>query len=321
MATSGTIGQTIISTAKVLEHALRRAGVAASVQTPETVDIARECLYLLLMHYANTSLNLWCIEKVLIGYSPDQAEYALPAGTNDVLNVLTGTPLTADITSVAVDKVTLAQQGKVTRLGLTFSVPPAVPFTISVSSDDVAYTQVASLANNAMPLAGQMYWVDFDPAATGQYITVSAGTLSGAVAATSTTEIEVTVLNRDQYAELPNKTMQSATVTNYLFSKTLSPTLTLWPVPNDMNRHMILWLHRQVQDVGGLTQTLAVPQRWFEPTIIQLAFRLAMELPGIDPARITMLSGLADKFKIEVTSAETDSAPMFISPAIAAYTR
>ena len=87
MATSGTVAQTVISTAKVLEHALRRAGVTASAQTPDVVDVAKECLYLLLSHYANTSLNLWCIEKVLVPLTEGKAEYSLPRGTNDVLNV------------------------------------------------------------------------------------------------------------------------------------------------------------------------------------------------------------------------------------------
>jgi len=67
MATSGTVGQTVISTAKVIEHAVRRCGLLASQQTPEVVYVAKDCLFLLLMHYANTSLNLWCVERKLVG--------------------------------------------------------------------------------------------------------------------------------------------------------------------------------------------------------------------------------------------------------------
>ena len=70
-----------------------------------------------------------------------------------------------------------------------------------------------------------------------------------------------------------------------------------------------------------MTQTLAIPNRWFEATIIQLAFRLSMELPGIDAERIKMLLDLSEKFKIESTEGETDSAPISISPGISVYTR
>ena len=46
-----------------------------------------------------------------------------------------------------------------------------------------------------------------------------------------------------------------------------------------------------------------------------------MEMPGIDAERIKMLLDLSEKFKIESTEGETDSAPMYISPGISAYTR
>ena len=315
MATSGTVGVTVISTNRVIEHALRRAGIATSSQTPEIVQIAKECLYLLLTHYSNTSLNLWCVEPILLGLNPGQIEYPLPVGTNDLLNVGFCTPWLAS-GNLSGNILTLDTQESLTRVGVSFSTQPVSTFTVSVSGNGIDYTDVATLTATSLTS-----WVDLDPAIMCQWVKVTGGTVSSIYAATGATEIPIYPLNRDQYAELPNKTQTSATVVNYQFRKTLNPTIALWPVPSLPERHLALWIHRQVEDVGGLSQTLAIPQRWFEATIIQLAFRLSMEIPGVAADRIKMLLDLSTKFNIEVTNEETDSAPTYVQPGISPYTK
>jgi len=319
MATSGTVAQTVISTAKVLEHALRRAGLPASAQTPDTVDVARECLYLLLAHYANTSLNLWCIEQKFIALVAGQPEYLLPAGTNDVLNVHLCTPTLLAQSEFAANISTLSAAATAVRAGVKFSVAPTTDFEIQTSLDGIDYSTV--LACKAVDVVQGVNWYNLPVFAYCQYVKVSAGTVETIYAASSTSEIPVSPLNRDQYADLPNKSAMSEVPVNYLFNKTLAPSVILWQVPSEGTRHLSLYVHRQVQDVGSLTQTLAIPSRWFEATIIQLAFRLSMELPGIPPERIKMLLDLSEKFKIESTEGETDSAPISISPGISVYTR
>ena len=320
MTTSGTIGKTVIQTAVVLEHALRRCGKQASDQTPEIVDIARSCLYLLLTHYANKGLNLWCVERKLIGYVNGQKDYLLPVGTNDVLNVLHATPQTVNGT-LAGNILTLSASSRVVRIGVKFSVLPTIDFQVTTSADGVTYNTVATGAVADLIDTAPIYWYEVDPAVQCSNIAIVGGTVSAIYAATSVMEITVPPLNRDTYAELPNKEMPGTVLTGFLFGKTLNPFLTVWPVPSDPVKHMALWVHRQIEDVGKLTNTLAIPQRWYEATIVQLAFRLSIELPGIDPARITLLSGLADKFQIEAGNEETDSAPIYLQPNISGYTR
>ena len=64
--TSGTVGNTVIDTAAVLEHAFRRVKVHPSQQTPETVQIAKENLYLLLLNMATVGLGE-LVSCVLLG--------------------------------------------------------------------------------------------------------------------------------------------------------------------------------------------------------------------------------------------------------------
>lgn len=322
MSTSGTVDQTTISTAKIIEHALRRCGIQASQQIPETVYAATECLFLLLTHLANKGLNLWCIEQRFIGYVPSQRDYLLPAGTNDVLNVLhVTTQLVQDSPAAVANVQDLGGTHKVCRVGVKFSVLPITDFTVETSTDGVLYASRVSAKLLDLRAVDQVYWYALDPSVECAHLRVSSGIAEFIYAATAVTELPVTPFNRDTYASLPNKYLESQTVTNYLFNKTLSPTVTTWPVPTSATQHMTLWVHRQIQDVGTLSQTLAIPKRWYEATIIQLAARLALELPGVAPDRITLLLGLADKFEAESYSEETDSAPMNLSPRISAYTR
>ena len=86
MATSGTVAKTVIDTATLLEHAFRRVKVAPSAQTPETIEIAQNCLYMLMINLSNRGLNLWCVDKAYLGLKASQATYPLLPGWLDVLS-------------------------------------------------------------------------------------------------------------------------------------------------------------------------------------------------------------------------------------------
>ncbi len=233
MATSGTIGNTKVSTAKFIEKAIRRCGLSPASITAETNDIAREDLFMLIMSLSSRGLNLWCIDVKEIPLVAGQATYVLPTGTIDVLNLLLATP-------------------------------------------------------------------------------VGDGTFS---------EIPVMPINRDDFANLPRKSTQSAVPVNYYFEKLVEPQITLWPVPNDDTKHLNLYRYRQIQDVGDLTDELELPARWLEAVCWQLALRLAFELPNVSADRVTLVKQMADSMVIEADGNETDGAPVYFAPGIGVYTR
>ena len=321
MTTSGTVGQTIVNTSKVIEHALRRCKFDVSRQTPEVVEIAKSCLYILLANYANSPLNLWCVERRLMGYQALKKEYVLPRGTTGVLNVLNATPAVA-AGVLAGDTFSMPQLETILRIGISFSVLPTQDFTVEVSEDGLTFTPATSVrpVPDEVNQTGVRYWVELDPQVSAAYIRVSVGTLLEVLACTSVSEVSFDPLKRDSYAGLPNKQSVAERPTGYLFNKLIDPTLLFWPVPNNDSMHAVVWVHRQVQDVGRLTETLAIPTRWYDATIVQLAFRLALELPGVDDARIAILQSLAKEFTLDASSEETDSAPTSLQPRISAYT-
>jgi hypothetical protein len=95
----------------------------------------------------------------------------------------------------------------------------------------------------------------------------------------------------------------------------------LWPVPNSIQPQLELWLHRQIQDVGELSGEIEIPQRWYLAIQNMLAHQMAMELPSVDPARITYCEQQAEKYWLQAEQEERDKSPIYFAPNISPYTR
>lgn len=325
MATSGTIGATLVPTVSIVERAIRRCGLPPTSITAETVSIALEDLFSLLMSVSSRGLNLWCVDKMLMPLVRGQAVYTLPPGTLEVLNLIHATPSRVEGTNTSgatFFQTEFAEAVTIVRVGVKFSAVQAFPFSIQSSGDGISWTtHVQGLLS---PVAGEWTWYDIDPAADAAFFRLSSPTLSTVsdfYLATNVREIPVSKFNRDDYSNQPAKTFQSLIVTNYYFEKLVTPRITLWPVPSDDTRHLVLFRYRQIQDVGELTNELELPLRWIEAIIWQLALRLAFELPGVEAARRAEIVQVTQGMTLEVENTETDNAPIQIHPNIGVYTR
>jgi hypothetical protein len=325
MATSGTVAQTVLDTAVVLEHAMRRVGIPAANQTPETVEIGKQNLYLLLLNLANRGINLWCVEKNFLPLAASQATYNLEAGTIRLLNVLYSqvTRASGTDTTGADNVVTdLASATTVVRWGFKLSAGVTGTMTLAYSSDGVTYTTVQTLASTAWGTT--WHWYDIDPSISARYWRVTssvAATFGEFYLASAVKDLPMTQFNRDEYAQQPNKQYSGTVSTNYYYDRTVDPTVSLWPVPNNTYDHLTVYRHRFVQDVGTLTQQIEVPQYWMEAVIWGLAARLAYEIPGVDAGRRTEVIQASERFLMDAEVAETDNAPVYLIPGIGVYTQ
>lgn len=322
MATSGTVATTVIDTAALLEHSIRRCGVPPSAQTPEIVQLAKENLYLLLLGLSNNGLNLWAVERAFIGLNVGQPTYVTPAGTLDVLNVVFCTPTLATVTFAVIatgGEVTVASSD-VIRVGFSFT--SAFTGSIQIKSSGTLLTTLDS----ASYVSGQYYWADLPTTTTGTVFTVESAVvpypvISDIKLATATSELPVSQWNRDTYSVMTNKYTTGHPSTCYFYEKKLTPQITLWPVPDSTDNHLMIYRHRQPQDVGTLIQQVEIPQRWMDGFIWLLSARLCFEIPGVDAAKQGMIVQMADKVVLESEQSETDGAPMYINPGIGVYNR
>lgn len=352
MATSGTVGQTVVTVQNLIDSGARRAGKLAEELTVEQVLAAKQSLYYVLSNLANIGIQYWCINKVIVGLIPDQQNYYLPVGTVDVLNanyrtltsVTTGANSSSGVTDNAFDGVgdSICQLSTntgyiginngsgndvmITTIGILPAVSGSVTVDLQYSTDGSTWTNIESPGATTW-VAGTWIYYDLQPTVSQPYwrIKQSAGVNMGVyqvVFGTMPMSINMARMNRDDYSSLPNRSFTALRPLQYWFNRTIpQPNMQLWPVPNSIQPQLELWLHRQIEDVGDLSGELEIPQRWYLAIQNMLAHQMAMELPGVEPARIAYCEQQADKFWSQAEQEERDKSPIYYAPNISYYTR
>lgn len=142
------------------------------------------------------------------------------------------------------------------------------------------------------------------------YITIGSG-------ATATNRILLPI-SRSEYATYPNPTLQG-TPTVVWMDRLLSPTFTLWQVPDGNEASFSYYRMRQIQDatLSGGTQ-LEVPFYFLEAAALGLAYRLAMTYA---PLLVAGLKPLADEAYSIAVDQNVETAQQYISPMVAGYWR
>jgi hypothetical protein len=136
------------------------------------------------------------------------------------------------------------------------------------------------------------------------------------------TEIPLARLNRDDYTNLPNKNFSNNYPLQYWFDRTIpQPSMYLWPSPSTYQPQLVAWRYRQIEDVGALSGSLAIPQRWYLAVQNMLAHQMAMELPAVPLERINYCEQQAEKYWLMAEQEERDKSPIYFAPNISYYTR
>jgi hypothetical protein len=236
------------------------------------------------------------------------------------MQLVTGTD-----SSAATSRTTqFATATTVNTVGLSWSGATPALVTFAVSNDGVSWTAVGT--SDASATAGQITWTDISGALPYLYFRVSAATtlaLDAVSLGNSPSEIPLGLLNRDTYTNQSNKVFPGRP-NSYWFQRDLPvPVINLWPAPNLAAEaaQLVVWRHRQIMDTTNLQQEVEVPQRWLEAVIAGLADKVALETPGVDPARLATLPQRAAAALMTAFDGDNDGSPTFLQPAIGCYTR
>jgi len=335
MATSGTVGATPVNVTTLIEHAYRRCGKLASTISSELQLSARENLYFLLSDLANRGLSLWCLQKQVLGVTANQVQFPLQVGTVDVMTTLyrTKTDLTGStISDAGWQGIDLGVGGETAayNAAITFTGATAPTLVFESSTDGLTWFQQAAFPSGVSVAANTWICCDSENSPSVRYWRVrdTSGTLPTVSTLTFSTtpyEIPMAKLSNDDYAALPNKTFSVPSGSKSLqfwFDKQIAPRLWIWPASQDSTDQIVVWSQRQIQDVGALTNTLDVPQRWLESIILLLACRCAVELPAgeLPQGRLEYLEAKSAEHLAQAEDGESDGAPIRLSPNIAGYT-
>jgi hypothetical protein len=129
----------------------------------------------------------------------------------------------------------------------------------------------------------------------------------------------ITPVSRTEYASYPNKEQQGFTTT-FWFDRLLSPTVTLWPVPDGSSAQYLKYYRViRLEDAAFSNgQTVDIPYLWFEAFADGLAYRLARVW---NPPMAPGLKMLADESYQIAASQNIEQAQQYISPQISGYYR
>lgn len=128
----------------------------------------------------------------------------------------------------------------------------------------------------------------------------------------------ITAFSRTDYASLANPTQQGFP-TSFWWDRALSPTITLWPVPDSSTTYLMsYYVYTQPEDAnlrgGGQAE---VPYWWLNAYVADLAHRLSrIYAPTLEAQR------KVDRDEAYArASKQVETAPLYITPGLAGYYR
>ena len=263
----------------LIEEAFERCGL--EVRSGYDFRTARRSLNLLTIEWANRGINLWTVEQGQIVLNTQQALYALPIDTIDILDASTRT-----------------NNG---------SQSNQIDINLSRISEPV-YMAIPNKNTTGRPV--QM-WINRQSGGTAS---IAQTTLVGGIDADDTTITLANAANlpTQGFINIDNETIayqnivgnqilnawrgqNGTTAASHLtgasvFNNQL-PCINVWPTPNPPGDQytLVYYRMRRIQDAGTGIRTQDIPFRFIPCMVAGLAYHLSVKIPGVDPNRMQML--------------------------------
>lgn len=126
----------------------------------------------------------------------------------------------------------------------------------------------------------------------------------------STTELSMSRLSRADYHARPNKTTQ-ARPSQYYVERTATPTLYVWPAPENATDTIEYYAMEKLEDVGTSLNNVDVPVRFIPALVAGLAYYISMKK---NPERITLLKSVYEEEFTRALEEDRERASSFFVP-------
>ena len=128
----------------------------------------------------------------------------------------------------------------------------------------------------------------------------------------SGTDYEMTRISRGDYLDFPNKTDQGRP-SQFYFDRQIAPEITLWQTPENSTDQLVYYYVQRIEDVDTLTNTTAVPFRFYPCLVAGLAYYLAMKRA---PDRVQMMKSIYEEEFQRAANEDEDKVPLMLTPSI-----
>jgi hypothetical protein len=288
-------------------YAYNLIGVRNTAVLQEHMEAARMATNLMLARWSNQGVNLWRVDKVTV-----------PLAQLVPITGATGTGAVATLTYYDIDTPVYTVGTTITVTGMNPSgyngshvVVASSPGSVSFASTEVG----AFVSGGFCEAPNDVSTFSVNPNTVVILDAYVTNNDSGA-----NIDRIILPISRTEYASYPNKE-QAGFPTVFWFDRLLSPTVTLWPVPNTDNGPQNLVYYRvvRIQDAAmSNAQTVDVPYLWLEAFAYGLAQRLALIFA---PDRLQILAPLADDAYNVAAQQNVETAQQYITPQISGYFR
>jgi hypothetical protein len=303
MTTSGTYAFNP-SLGELTLYAFNLAGIRNTALAQEHMASSRMATNLMLSRWSNQGVNLWAVDLQTVIFN--QTPTILTVTGNGVTTTLTYSTPNTPIYTVGL-QITVSGTSVVDGVQtVVASGPGSVSFASSYNGSAIGGTISSSIPAATYSVNPNTVMI------LDSYVTTSNN---------SSQPIDRIIMpvSRTEYASYPNKE-QTGFPTVFWFDRLVSPTVTLWPVPDGTSSQSLSYYRvRQIQDAnytGG--QTVEIPYRWLEAFATGLAYRLATIW---QPQAVVGLKPMADEAYAIAAAQDVENVSMYISPQISGYFR
>ena len=126
----------------------------------------------------------------------------------------------------------------------------------------------------------------------------------------STAELSMARISREDYHARPNKTTQ-ARPSQYYLERTSTPTLYVWPAPENATDTIEYYAMEKIEDVGTSLKTVDVPTRFLPALVAGLAYYISMKKM---PDRITLLKSVYEEELTRALDEDRERSSSFFVP-------
>ena len=243
MATSGSTDFNL-DASDIIEEAFERCGL--EFRTGYDARTARRSLNLMFADWANKGVNLWKVEQVvqnLAQLSSTSAVATYPVGT-----------ITATV--VASGSFSLGETITGSTSGTTAEIITKPTDTTMTGSSSAAITTISA-----------------DPSLIDAQKTID---VLSVVIRRDDTDTEIGRMGRAEYLHVPTKTTQGR-ATRYFVNRQITPTITIWPVPENSTDQLVYYRYIRLEDIDASTNDANVPFRFLPCMVSGLAYFLSLK--------------------------------------------
>jgi hypothetical protein len=126
----------------------------------------------------------------------------------------------------------------------------------------------------------------------------------------SGTELSMSRISRADYHARPNKTTEGRP-SQYYVERTATPTLYVWPAPENATDTIEYYAMEKLEDVGTSLKTVDVPTRFLPALVAGLAYYISMKKM---PDRITLLKSVYEEELTRALDEDRERSSSFFVP-------